>query len=83
MCLAKMSAALNLSTVGKDNFPHRFNKQENNNYCGSYPDKHYYGYETMSDLTSGTMMSLMVFLTFRKNYTPMVEMMLFCKERIV
>ena len=32
MRLVKTSAALNLSTVEKGHFPHKFNKQENNNY---------------------------------------------------
>lgn len=47
MRLGKTALALNLSTV--ENFPHRFNKQENDYYHGPYPDKHYYGDETMSD----------------------------------
>ena len=49
MHLAKTSAVLNLSTVEKGNFPHKFNKKENNNYRGPYPDKHYYGNVTMPD----------------------------------
>ena len=49
MHLANMSAALNLSTVEKGHFPHAFNKQENNSYRGPYPEKHYYGYDNMSN----------------------------------
>ncbi|XP_051743101.1 uncharacterized protein LOC127508773 isoform X1 [Ctenopharyngodon idella] len=39
MALSKMPAALNLTTTEKGYFPHLFNRVENENYIGHYPDK--------------------------------------------
>ncbi|XP_026139311.1 uncharacterized protein LOC113115834 isoform X1 [Carassius auratus] len=47
--LAKMPAALDLTTTEKGYFPHLFNRVENENYVGPYPDKKFYNYENMSD----------------------------------
>ncbi len=49
MALSKTPAALNLTTTEKGYFPHHFNRPENANYEGPYPDKKFYGYENMSD----------------------------------
>nr|XP_021323064.1 uncharacterized protein LOC110438038 isoform X1 [Danio rerio] len=49
MALSKMPAALNLTTTEKGYFPHHFNRLENENYVGPYPDKKYYGYENLSE----------------------------------
>lgn len=49
MALSKMPAALNLTTTEKGYFPHHFNRLENENYIGPYPDKKYYGYENLSE----------------------------------
>ncbi|XP_053481752.1 uncharacterized protein LOC128608210 [Ictalurus furcatus] len=49
MRLSMTSAALNLTCAEKGHFPHLFNRTENEDYVGPYPDKHFYGYETMSD----------------------------------
>jgi G:T-mismatch repair DNA endonuclease (very short patch repair protein) len=38
---------LRLVELAKGYFPHEFNKEENQNYIGPYPDKKYYGYENM------------------------------------
>ena len=47
--LAKMPAALDLTTDEKGYFPHLFNRVENENYLGPYPDKKFYNYDNMSD----------------------------------
>ncbi|CAM4510058.1 unnamed protein product [Leuciscus chuanchicus] len=47
--LAKMPAALDLTTTEKGYFPHLFNRVENENYFGPYPDKKFYNYDNMSD----------------------------------
>ncbi|KAL1246654.1 hypothetical protein QQF64_034431 [Cirrhinus molitorella] len=44
-----MPSVLNLTTTEKGYFPHHFNRVENENYVGPYPDKKFYGYENMSD----------------------------------
>jgi hypothetical protein len=36
-----------LAELTKGHFPHKFNKPENQNYIGSYPEPEYYGYESM------------------------------------
>ena len=37
-----------LQELAKGYFPHEFNKPENQNYVGKYPDKQYYGYNNMT-----------------------------------
>ena len=37
-----------LNELDKGYFPHKFNTDENQNYIGPHPDKHYYGYEDMT-----------------------------------
>ncbi len=49
MALAKMPVALDLTTTEKGYFPHLFNRVENENYFGPYPDKKFYNYDNMSD----------------------------------
>ncbi|XP_048053134.1 uncharacterized protein LOC125272385 isoform X1 [Megalobrama amblycephala] len=49
MRLAKTPAAFNLTNAEKGYFPHHFNRVENDNYVGPYPDKEFYGYATMSN----------------------------------
>ncbi|MGL5598386.1 MAG: DNA polymerase, partial [Aeromonas sp.] len=49
MALSKLPAALNLTTTEKGYFPHHFNRVENENYVGPFPDKGYYGYHDMTD----------------------------------
>ncbi|XP_049334558.1 uncharacterized protein LOC125801697 isoform X1 [Astyanax mexicanus] len=49
MRLAKTASALNLTCDEKGHFPHKFNLRQNENYVGPYPDKSFYGYDTMSD----------------------------------
>ncbi|KAG1952108.1 extracellular sulfatase Sulf-2 [Pimephales promelas] len=49
MGLAKMPSALDLTTAEKGYFPHLFNRVENENYFGPYPDKKFYNYDNMSD----------------------------------
>ena len=48
MRLAKTPVAFNLTDAEKGYFPHHFNRVENDNYIGPYPDKKFYGYTTMS-----------------------------------
>ncbi|XP_048008700.1 uncharacterized protein LOC125243250 [Megalobrama amblycephala] len=48
MRLAKTPAAFNLTNSEKGYFPHLFNRAENDDYIGPYPEKHFYGYSTMS-----------------------------------
>jgi hypothetical protein len=48
MSLASFNKALGLNeNVKKGYFPHYWNTPQNQNYLGSYPDKKYYGYDTM------------------------------------
>nr|XP_055068853.1 uncharacterized protein LOC129450248 [Misgurnus anguillicaudatus] len=49
MRLAKTASAMNLTCAEKGYFPHHFNRVENENYIGPYPDKKMYGYDTMSE----------------------------------
>ncbi len=49
MALSKMPVALHLTMMEKGYFPHHFNRCENENYVGPYPDKKFYGYENMTD----------------------------------
>ncbi len=42
-----------LVELTKGYFPHEFNSDENQNYLGKYPDKKYYGYETMTKKVRG------------------------------
>ena len=37
-----------LEELTKGYFPHEFNKPENQDYIGKYPDKHYYSYNSMT-----------------------------------
>ena len=38
-----------LVELAKRYYPHEFNKKENRNYIGTYPDKNYYGYANMTN----------------------------------
>ena len=42
MALSCFSKTFNLAELKKGFFPHLFNKPENYNYCGVYPDKKFY-----------------------------------------
>ncbi|XP_048775446.2 uncharacterized protein LOC125680045 [Ostrea edulis] len=46
--LAKMPSAFGLTELKKGYFPHFFNKEQNQNYVGPYPDAHYYNPDDMS-----------------------------------
>ena len=48
MKLAKFPKAFGLTEMKKGYFPHFFNKEENQDYIGPYPDKAYYGCDYMS-----------------------------------
>jgi hypothetical protein len=37
-----------LEELVKGYFPHEFNQDENQEYVGPYPDKRYYGYDSMT-----------------------------------
>jgi hypothetical protein len=48
MPLSQFPKAFNLSELKKGYFPHKFNKPENKNYVGPYPDAKYYQPEFMT-----------------------------------
>ena len=43
--LKKFPETFDLMELTKGYFPHKFNKPENQNYIGKYPDKEYYKYK--------------------------------------
>ncbi len=50
--LRKLPETFGLVDVKKGYFPHFFNTKENQNYVGTYPEKSYYGYNTMNEKDS-------------------------------
>lgn len=48
MKLASLPAAFGLSELCRGYFPHFFNKRENQNLIGSYPEPETYGHDYMS-----------------------------------
>ena len=48
MKLSALPKAFGLDELKKGWFPHNFNRKENQNYKGPYPDPSYYGYDYMS-----------------------------------
>jgi hypothetical protein len=46
LALSQFAKTFNLPTT-KGHFPHWFNIEENENYIGNIPDKHYFGYNNM------------------------------------
>ena len=49
MRLSKLPAAFGIDELKKGYFPHFFNTEANQNYCGPYPEKSFYGYDQMSE----------------------------------
>ena len=49
MPLDKFSKTFGIKELSKGFFPHEFNKLENQNYVGPWPDKSYYGVKFMND----------------------------------
>ena len=48
MPLEKFSKTFDIKELKKGFFPHEFNKEENQNYIGSWPEQHYFGVKFMT-----------------------------------
>ena len=47
-----------LNELSKGYFPHEFNRPENQDYIGKYPDKTYYGYIKKQNVTEKILMQM-------------------------
>ena len=48
MPLEKFSKTFDIKELKKGFFPHEFNKEENQDYIGSWPEQHYFGVKFMT-----------------------------------